>query len=201
MTPFLFFVYKACQTIMLTSVIRAADYPNDYDASVKASGLSGDDFNSFLKFKTGGELIKLDSREAMLRVLKLPIPPPDTVFVNELQVANNWDSGYDPFRFPKVKSRYKLTGNHIFTDDPTRVSLIFTAGSYQRNFRDGHDYYAFKSISSLSLDLNDEHLFIFNQPQLADIDIFLRNNTDSLYIGIVYYPGSAEPASTDKGLL
>lgn len=53
---------------MLTSVIRAADYPNDYDASVKASGLSGDDFNSFLKFKTGGELIKLDSREAMLRV-------------------------------------------------------------------------------------------------------------------------------------
>lgn len=185
---------------MLTSVIRAADYPNDYDASVKASGLSGDDFNSFLKFKTGGELIKLDSREAMLRVLKLPIPPPDTVFVNELQVANNWDSGYDPFRFPEVKSRYKLTGNHIFTGDPTHVSLSFIGGRYQRDFREKHDYYTFKSIRSVSLDLNDEHLFIFNHPQSADVDIFLRKNTDTLYIGIVYYPGSAKPASTDKGL-
>ncbi|MEC3878502.1 hypothetical protein [Parapedobacter sp. 10938] len=186
---------------MLTSIVKAANYPSDFDTSVKAPRLSDVDFNSFLKFKTGGELIKLDGREAMLRVLKLPIPSPDTVFVNELKASNEWDSGFDPFRFPEVKSRYQLTGNHIFTDTPTRVSLSFLGGSCQKDFRDGHDYYTFKSTRSISLDLNDEHLFIFNRPQSANFDIFLSNMTDSLYIGIVYYPGRAKPASTDQRLL
>lgn len=189
--PFLHFLYKSCQTLILVSTVNVADYPSDFDVSVKASGLPGLDFNTLLEFKTGGELIKLDSRDAMLRVLKIPIPPPDTVLVSKLQMANTWDSGFDPFNFPDIKSRYKLVGNNIFTNDPTRVSLIFTGGNYRKYARDAHDYYAFKSIQSLSFDLNDKSLFSIGGSQSADIDVFLRNSTDSLYIGVVYHQRAA----------
>lgn len=187
MIPFLFFLYKSCQTLSLVSIVKVADYPSDFDVSVKASGLSGLDFNSLLEFETGGELIKLDSRNAMLRILKIPIPPPDTVQVSKLEVAKKWDSGFDPFNFPDTKSRYKLVGNHIFTNDPTRVSLFFTGGNYRKYLRDAHDYYAFTSIQSVSFDLNGKNLFSIGGRRLANIDVFLRNNADSLYIGVVYH--------------
>jgi hypothetical protein len=184
----IFFIYKSCRVIRSVSIVKVANYPNDFDISVKASGLSDLDFNTLLEFETGEKLIKLDSREAMLCVLKIPVPPPDTILVSRSHLARNWwDTKFDPFTFPDTKSNYRLQDDNIFKSDSTRALLIFDGGSYTKHPREGQDYYAFKSIQSLSFVLNGKDLFEIHADQSTSMDVFWRNSEDNLYIGLVYH--------------